>query len=542
MTRSRLVVLALLWLPLCRFAGGNDGACAVDSAFQIAATGQDSRVDIQWAVPRPDMHVTYNILRSTDARGPFVQINKRPLETSIYSDFVGVNLWTGYYQVVQQIDGKGPAARRSNVVQAQTRAMSDDELLTSVQRAVFRYFWDNAHPVSGLAYERCRSGSRPRGACTIGGTGFGLMAIMVGAERGFITRRQAAARVLEILTFLQEKSTRYHGAWSHWLDGKTGQTIPFSKFDDGGDLVETSYLVQGMLTLRAYFREENSAEREIRARITRMWREVEWDWYLGPDKGRVLYWHWSPRYGWKMHLPIVGFNECMITYLLAIASPAHAIAPECYHDGWAGRPGYANGHAYYGEKQWVGRPMGGPLFFTNCSFLGFDPRGKHDRFCNYFENNQNISLIHHAYCCENPGNHVGYGPGLWGLTASDGPDGYRACSPTRDDGTVAPTAALSAMPYTPVQSLAALKHMYREHGKRLWGEYGFRDAMNLDKGWYADTYLAIDQGPIICMIENHRSALCWRMFMTNPEIRPMLQAIGWQVEEDTSHVKGAHVR
>ncbi len=499
-------------------------------ALHIEATGADSRVDIRWSASRSGPASTYDVLRAAHASGPFVRVNSRPLETCLYSDFVGVNKQTYFYQVIEKVAGAPPAARRSNTAHAETRAMTDDELLTSVQRAVFRYFWDNAHPASGLAFERCRAGRRARGACTIGGSGFGLLAIMVGAERGFVTRRQAATRTLGILTFLQEKADRFHGAWSHWLDGGSGKTIPFSEFDDGGDLVETAYLIQGMLTLRAYFSADSPVEREIRRRITRMWREVEWDWYLGPEKGPTLYWHWSPRNAWKMHLPILGFNECMITYLLAIASPTHPIAADCYYEGWAGKPRYSNGCSYFGQRQWVGRPLGGPLFFTHYSFLGFDPRAKHDRFCNYFDNNRNISLIHHAYCIKNPHGHAGYGPGLWGLTASDGPDGYRACSPTHDDGTIAPTAALSAMPYTPTESTAALRHMYHQYGKQLWGEYGFRDAMNLDRQWFADTYLAIDQGPIICMIENYRTALCWRMFMSNPEIQPMLQAIGWQSE------------
>jgi hypothetical protein len=413
-----------------------------------------------------------------------------------------------------------------------SRSMTDAELLTTVQRATFRYFWDYAHPVSGMAREHT---GRPD-TCATGGTGFGLMAIMVGADRGFVAREDAATHILKIVTFLEEKAHRYHGAWSHWIDGNTGDTLPFAskngvRADDGGDLVETSFLVQGMLTVRQYFDRENDVERELRERITRLWREVEWDWYLREPDGKYLYWHWSPNYGWMMDHQVGGaFNECMITYLLAIASPTHAIPASCYYEGWVGNEEkYANGNDYYGYKQWVGRPKGGRLFFTHYSFLGFDPRNKRDKFCNYFENNRNISLIHRAYSIENPKGFKGYGPNAWGLTSCSTPDGYRGLDPNGlDNGTIAPTAALSAMPYTPEESMAALKYYYHELGPRLWGEFGFRDAFNLERDWFSDRYLAIDQGPIICMIENYRTQLCWRMFMKNPEIEPMLEAIGWE--------------
>jgi hypothetical protein len=228
-------------------------------------------------------------------------------------------------------------------------------------------------------------------------------------------------------------------------------------------------------------------------------------------------------------LSITGFNEAMIVYLLAIASPTHPVPAACYYEGWAGRDDYRNGNSYYGIPLWVGPPMGGPLFFAHYSFIGFDPRNKHDRFCNYFDNNRNLSLIQRAYCIENPRRHKGYGALLWGLTSSLGPDGYHnGAIDNSDDGTIAPTASLSSMPYTPQESLATLKHLYHGYGKKLWGEFGFRDAFNLDRDWYANGYQAINQGPIITMIENHRSGLCWRMFMRNHEITPMLIAIGWE--------------
>jgi len=493
----------------------------------LIATGHDSRIDLEWT-PSPNPGSTYAIFRSSRADGPFEKINAAPHGPHVYSDFVGTNGVVYFYKVC--VSQKKPPDMAP--VSAKSHAMDDEELLTSIQEATFRYFWQNGHPISGLARERSDHGDDD---CTTGGSGFGLMAIVVGVERGFVTREEAAERMLKIMAFLEEKAERYHGVWPHWLNGATGETRPFARkngirADNGGDLVETSFLIQGMLTVRQYFDRDDPIENEVRERITRMWREVEWDWYLREPGGKQLYWHWSPDYGWMMDHPIGGhFNECLITYLLAIASPTHPIPPECYEEGWIGDPGkYANPDTYYGHRQWVGWPMGGRLFFTHYSFLGFDPRAWSDPYCNYFENNRAISLIHQAYSIQNPKKHEGYGELAWGLTSCMTPEGYRGLDPlTRDNGTIAPTAALSAMPYVPEESMASLKHYYHELGDRLWGEFGFYDAFNLEQDWFAGEYLAIDQGPIICMIENHRTGLLWKLFMLNPEIEPMLKSIGW---------------
>ncbi len=494
------------------------------SYIEPAATGHDSRIDLSWC----GGEARYHVYRGSTPTGPFGRLTDEPWKFTVYSDFLGENEKTYFYRITS-VDRQGKESSSSQVVSARSSAMTDEELLTSVQQATLRFFWEYAHPVSGLARERLGS----RNTCTSGGTGFGMMAIVVGVERGFIERQDAAAHLLKMVRFLETRAERHHGVWSHWINGRTGKTIPFSKYDDGGDLVETSFLIQGMLTVRQYFDGADAVERELRETTTRLWEEVEWDWYLREPGGKRLYWHWSPRYGWKMNHAIGGhFNECMITYLLAIASPTHGIDPACYHEGWVGGDGseYANGNSYYGYKQWVGWPKGGPLFFTHYSFLGFDPRGKRDRFCNYFENNRNISLINRAYCAANPGQHKGYSELCWGLTASDTPGGYTAHEPRRDNGTITPTAALSAMPYTPAESMATLRHFYHVYGKRLWGPFGFRDAFNLDKDWFAQSYLAIDQGPIVVMTENYRTGLCWKLFMSNPEINPMLEKTGWRQE------------
>ena len=179
------------------------------------------------------------------------------------------------------------------------------------------------------------------------------------------------------------------------LSGKGGCLAkPFGEYDDGGDIVETAYLVQGMLTARQYFDDPNDlVEMEIRSIVRLLWNQVEWDWYLQHPDSQTLYWHWSPNHEWHMNHAVKGYNECMIAYLLAIASPTHPIPSSCYYNGWAGSADYANGNTYYDYKQWVGPEKGGPLFFTHYSHLGFDPRDKSDDYCNYFDNSMNIYTL-----------------------------------------------------------------------------------------------------------------------------------------------------
>jgi hypothetical protein len=399
--------------------------------------------------------------------------------------------------------------------------ISQDELLTKVQEHTFRYFWDFAHEASGLARERNTSGN----LVTIGGSGFGAMAVIVGVERGFITRQQAVERWARMVDFLMT-ADRFHGVWPHWLNGDSGSTIPFSAMDDGGDLVETAFMIQGLLTVRAYLDGNRPEERAIMDNITQLWHEVEWDWYTrgGQD---VLFWHWSPEHNWGMNLPINGYNECLITYVLAAASPTHPIDKTVYDKGWARSGAMANGKSFYDIPLPLGEDFGGPLFFAHYSYLGLDPRNLQDQYANYWEQNRNHSLVNRAYCMANPSGFVGYGESNWGLTASDNHMGYSAHSPRNDLGVITPTAALSSFPYTPEESMEALEFFYYTLGDRIWDEYGFHDAFNITEEWYADSYLAIDQGPIILMIENHRTGLLWDLLMTDPEVRAGLDRLNF---------------
>ncbi|MGK2862538.1 MAG: glucoamylase family protein [Chitinophagaceae bacterium] len=411
-----------------------------------------------------------------------------------------------------------PATRQKN--------LSDSALLDLVQKQTFRYFWDFAHPVSGLARERSNIIDYGHETTTIGGTGFGIMAIIVAAERNWISRDTAAGQILKIVRFLRNSDV-FHGVFPHWMNGSTGKTIRFSPKDDGGDIVETSFLFQGLLCAREYFNRDNQKESDLRRRITWMWNEVEWDWYTR-DGMNVLFWHWSPNHGWAMNNEIRGWNECLITYVLAASSKNYAIDPRVYYRGWTNGINFKNQREYYGIKLPLGDDYGGPLFFTHYSFLGLDPRGLKDNYADYWEQNKNHTLINRAYCVDNPKEYKGYGENSWGLTASDTYNGYSAHSPTNDNGTVTPTAALSSFPYTPELSMKALKHFYYDLGDKIWSEYGFTDAFNETKNWYASSHLAIDQGPIIVMIENYRSGLLWKLFMSCPEIKTGLQRLGFQ--------------
>jgi len=398
--------------------------------------------------------------------------------------------------------------------------ITDDELLDLVQRQTFKYFWDFAHPDCGLARERNSSGD----IVTIGGSGFGLMALIAGIERDFIRREEGVERLHHILSFL-ESADRFHGVWPHWLNGKTGKTVPFSEKDDGGDLVETAFMMQGLLTFRQYLKEADPIEAALQARIDALWQAVEWDWYTQGQQ--VLYWHWSPNYGFNMNHQIRGHNETLITYVLAAASPTHPVSPDAYHLGYASNGGIVNGRSYFGIRLPLGWDYGRPLFFAHYSFLGLDPRTLSDRYANYWEQNVAHSLINQAWCIENRNRYIGYSAECWGLTASDNSTGYSAHSPTNDRGVITPTAALSSLPYTPEPSMRAIRHFYYLLGDKLWGSYGFYDAFDITRGWWASSYLAIDQGPIVVMIENHRSALLWNLFMSHPEVREGLTRLGF---------------
>jgi hypothetical protein len=420
--------------------------------------------------------------------------------------------------------------------QAKSDILSTDSLLTLVQYRTFQYFWEGAEPVSGMARERYHvDGIYPQNdkhIVTSGGTGFGIMAILTGIERGFISREEGLNRLIQIVEFLK-KADRYHGAWSHWMNGETGKTKPFSPKDDGADLVETAFLMQGLLTAREYFRDGSEKEKHLAHEIDQLWREVEWTWFT-KDGEKALYWHWSPKHGWEMNMPVRGWDECLILYVLAASSPTFPINPDVYHEGWARNGDIISNNEKYGLKLHVkhnyATEYGGPLFWSHYSFLGLDPRNLEDKYANYWEVNKNHTLINRQWCIENPKNYKGYGEECWGLTSGYSPVGYAGHAPglERDLGVITPTAAISSIPYAPEYALDAMEFFYYSLGDKLFGKFGFYDGFSIHHNWFPEKYLAIDQGPMVAMIENYRTGLLWNNFMKNPDIKRGLTNLGFK--------------
>ncbi len=427
------------------------------------------------------------------------------------------------------------------------KGLSDSALLDVVQRQTFRYFWHYGHPVSGLARERSNTiradyfwdynneaydepnfskGTYGPEACAIGGTGFGILSTIVAVNRHWIGRDTALKRLVKMVDFLN-KADSYHGIFPHFMNGETGKTIPFGKLDDGADIVETSYLLMGLLCAREYFNGNTPLEKYFRGRVTNLWNVANWNWHT-KGGNTLLYWHWSPWNDFDMNFPVRGWNECLITYIMSASSPTHAIAPEVYFNGYVNSTSYINDKTYYGIKLPLGFEYGGPLFFAHYTFMGIDPHGLQDWHTNYWEQNKNHTLINRAWCIDNPHKFKGYGENCWGLTAGDSYKGYVAHCPQEDLGVIQPTAALSSFPYTPEFSMQALKHFYYDLGDKIWSDYGFVDGFSETQNWYAKSHLAIDQGPIVVMIENYRSGLIWNLFMKIPDVQSGLKKLGFK--------------
>jgi hypothetical protein len=410
--------------------------------------------------------------------------------------------------------------------------ISNDSLLTLIQYQTFQYFWDGAEPTSGMACERIHTdGVYPendQSVVTSGGSGFGVMAILVGIERGFITREAGVERLTKIAGFL-EKADRFHGAWSHWMYGETGKVKPFGTKDNGGDIVETAYLVQGLICVKNYMKHDVPLEKALAEKLGKLCSEVEWSWYQNGKP--ALYWHWSPDYNWEMNFAIEGYNECLIAYVLGASSPTYPLEPKAYHKCWARKGKINEENSKYGHiltlKHNGAEDYGGPLFWSHYSYLGLNPRNLKDEYANYWDENREHTLINYEYCVENPKKFKGYGENCWGLTASYSVNGYDAHMPSNDKGVISPTAALSSFPYTPEESMRAARYFYSKLGDKLWGPYGFYDAFSETENWFPKQYLAIDQGPIVVMIENYRSQLLWKLFMQDKDVQNGLTKLGF---------------
>ncbi len=419
--------------------------------------------------------------------------------------------------------------------ESKVKSLSDNQILDSVQYHTFQYFWDGAEPVSGAGRERYHDDNiypqNDKNTVATGSTGFGIMAIISAIDRKYVGRKEGVARLSKILNYL-EKAERFHGAWPHWMIGETGKVKPFSSRDNGGDLVETSFIAQGLICVRQYFKSGNSEEQALAAQATQLWEEIDFNWYRNGKN--VLYWHWSPQYQWQMNFAVRGYNECLIMYVLAASSPAHGVPAEVYHEGWA-----ENGKIKR-ETSYKGIPLqlmhqgdaknGGPLFWAHYSFLGLNPIGLTDRYADYGQEMQNMARINYQWCVDNPGGFEGYSAQNWGLTASYSVKGYSAHAPSlkHDLGVISPTAALSSFPYTPKESMAAMRYWYTNKKHQIWGSYGFYDAFSDQANWYPKKYLGIDQGPIVVMMENYRSGLLWKLFMRDKDVQAGLRKLDFK--------------
>lgn len=412
---------------------------------------------------------------------------------------------------------------------------NDSVFLDFIQKVHFNYMWEGADSTSGLAKERIHLDNHypenDQNTITIGGSGFGVAGLIVAMDRGFITREAGVERLHKIADYLT-KADRFHGVWPHWLDGPTGKVKPFGKKDNGGDLVESAFLMQTLLCVRQYMDTNVETEKALIDKINKLWNEMEFDWYRNGGKN-VLYWHWSPEYEWEMNFPLEGYNECLMAYILGASSPTHGIPAECFHEGWARSGGIKTDVKPYGlpldAKHNGAEAMGGPLFWAHYSYIGLDPRGLKDQYVDYWNVTRNHAMVDYKYCVENPKNFVGYGENCWGLTASYSTKGYAAhCPGDNDCGVITPTAALSSFPYTPEESMRALKYFYSK-GEWIWGKYGFYDAFSETDNWTVPRYLAIDQLTIAPMIENYRTGLLWNLFMSCPEIQAGLAKLGFTI-------------
>jgi hypothetical protein len=436
---------------------------------------------------------------------------------------------------IMGICGLASAMPGDTTIKRKLSFSSDDEFLSYIQRQYFKYVWDAALPNSGLSRVRMveEEPDRDKNTITVGSSGFGITGLIVGIERGFISRKQGVARLEKIAGFL-ERTDRFHGMWSHWIDDQTGRTIPFANAtstDNGGDVVESAFLAQGLLVARQYLLKGNKKEKELASRYDKLWKGMEWNWYTKGGEN-VVYWHWSPDYGWQKNFPLQGYNETLAVYLLGASSPTFPVSKETYYKGWARNGAILTDTSVFGIRPIVAHNSGkgfvGPIFWTAFSYVGFNPKGLKDELgINYFDVCTAQAKIQQAYCVANPKGYKGYGANCWGFSAGYSVKGYKAHNTKNDLGVITPSGTLAAMPFAPEAVMPALKHFYYDLGDQLWGPYGFYDAYVASEGRVVKNYLANNECAVVPMIENYRTGLIWKLFMSAPEIREGLKNLGF---------------
>ncbi len=411
-------------------------------------------------------------------------------------------------------------------------AQTTEELLEDIQHKAFLYFWNEANPTNGLIRDR----SQPGSPASIAAVGFGLSAICIAIDHGWVSRVDGRARVLTTLNTFWTKPQGtaiggiigYKGLFYHFLDMNTG----FRTWDSELSTIDTALLMAGMLDARQYFSTNDPLDLQVRDLADDLYERVDWE-FMRNGQTRIMM-GWKPNTGFGGFGVWQGYNEAMILYLLALGSPTFPV-PASTWTAWCNTYSWQTHYGY----TYVNFP---PLFGHQYSHCWVDFRYHRDPYMQskgitYFENSRRATLAQREYCIDNPFNRIGYGEDLWGLTASDDPFGYSAHGappPQNDNGTITPTAAVSSIPFTPTESIECMENMYFTYGGQLWGTYGFKDAFNLNNGWFATDFLGIDQGPIIMMIENHLNGSIWNRFMDNPAVQLGLQRAGFIVAADTS--------
>lgn len=391
-------------------------------------------------------------------------------------------------------------------------------VLNNIQQQAFNFFYAGAEPTTGMILE----GSDRGNTVTIGGTGFGVMALIVGSERAWITRSQAAERTLKIVNFVTN-CERFQGAWAHWYN-TDGSSAPFGDNQiKTADIVESAHLVHGLIAAKEYYTGTNATEKEISEKINNIIKSINWNFFT--NNNNELYWLWQSEKN-EYNLPIQGWNEGWMAYILALAAPSpNNISTNTYKQGWQRNGAYYSGtRSHNGYQLPLGPDKGGSLFMSQYSMLGLNPKQMADNQVNYWTQNVNHTMINRHYCVYEASSTYGYNEKIWGLTACYGAgtkSEYSARSPQNDDGVIAPTAALSAFPYTPFYSTQVL--LYLNNVSYLKNQYGFGDSFIPSEGKAEKRVLAIDQGPIVVMIENYRTNLIWNLVMKNTTIQKGLE-------------------
>lgn len=413
---------------------------------------------------------------------------------------------------------------------APARALTTPALLDTLQYTSFQYFWNEANPANGLIRDRSTSGS----PASIASTGFGLSAICIGVDHGWVTREAARQRVLTTLNTFWTKPQGsgqtgyigYKGLYYHFLDMTTATRTWTCEVST----IDSALLFAGMLDARQYFAGADSVETRIRALADSIYLRADWNFFRNLNPGILM--GWKAGTGFAGFGQWIGYNEAMILYFLALGSPTHPV-PTTAWSAWTSGYDWLTAYGY----SFVTCP---PLFTHQYSHCWIDFRTIQDAYMTshgmtYFENSRRATLAQRNYCIANPGGWTGYGTNLWGLTASDGPFGYQAAGAPpaqNDNGTIAPTAAAGSIPFAPDECIPVLHNLYDTYKAQLWGPYGFRDAFNLTYNWWGTDYIGIDQGPVIMMIENYLNGRTWDRLRQNQYLQNGLQRAGFNVTSD----------